>query len=110
MLKIEPLNATVFIKLNRESNEKKSAGGIIVQVDNDEIHMDTGIIESLGPLAFIDDAHSKANVKVGDEVTFDRYSGKEIRDPVDGSITHRIMPDTAIWGRVKRDKSKRKSK
>lgn len=104
-MNIEPLNATVFITLDK-GEEKVSEGGIFIPTDTDTLHMDTGIITALGPLAFADSAHEALNVKVGDRVTFDRYSGKEIRDGVTGEITHRIMPDIAIWGRVLPEKSK----
>jgi co-chaperonin GroES (HSP10) len=104
-MNIEPLNATVFIILD-EGKEKVTQGGIFIPTDTDEVHVDVGTIEALGPLAFLDDEHSKMNIKVGDKVVFDRYSGKEIRDGITGEITHRIMPDIAIWGRVSPEESK----
>ena len=97
---IKPLGKTVFVKID-EAEDRKSAGGLILTVDHDRMHMDTGVVESLGPLAFIN--QEGITVKPGDRIVFNRYAGREIKDDV-GEVTHRIISDTEIWGQIEERK------
>ena len=95
--KIIPLNLVVVIKLN-QIEDKSSPGGIYIPVDMNETHQDTGVVESIGALAFSE--YKECPIKVGDEVCFDRYAGKEMWDEKNIKITHRIVSDRDIWAKL----------
>lgn len=94
-MKIEPLGVTVFIELDKV--EEKKVGMLIIPTETDSMHMDTGVITAIGPLAFED--QPEKDLKPGDRVVFNRYSGKEIKDER-GHTVSRIMADSEIWGRI----------
>ncbi|MEW6410681.1 MAG: co-chaperone GroES [Nitrospirota bacterium] len=83
-MKFKPLKEKVFIKYSQE--EEKTPGGIYVP-DTAKEKPQKGIVEAVGS--------EVKEVKVGDKVLFDKYSGSKIKiDDVD----YLILKEEEILG------------
>jgi co-chaperonin GroES (HSP10) len=102
MLKIKPFFTRVLILLDKPVDKTYGESKIIIQVDKNVEHMDTGTIVDMGPLAFSDMRDDQGNtpVRIGDKVAFNRYEGKKISDPDNLDTHYRVMNDLEIWAGV----------
>jgi chaperonin GroES len=76
-MKFKPLRDRVFVKFSEE--EEKTAGGLYIP-DTAKEKPQRGIIVAVGPGKVTDDGKRQpVDVKVGDTVLFDKYSGSKIR-------------------------------
>lgn len=67
-----------------EVYRRAKQAGIHLELDKREQKaVEYGTVVSVGPTAFIDYGRSPDIVKVGDRISINRYSGKEVKD-VDG--------------------------
>lgn len=76
-MKFKPLRDRVFVKFSTE--EEKTAGGIYIP-DSAKEKPQKGVVIAVGPGRITDDGKRQAmEVKVGDTVLFDKYSGSKIK-------------------------------
>lgn len=65
--------------------KRAQAAGIIIELDKREKNaVEYGTVIQVGPTAFVDYGRDKTILKEGDRISFNRYSGKGIKDS-DGS-------------------------
>ncbi|MEA1959313.1 MAG: co-chaperone GroES [Chloroflexota bacterium] len=77
-LKIAPLADRVVVKLLEE--EKKTKGGIILP-DTAKEKPQRGVVEAVGPGKMDDSGkHIQMDIKKGDEVIYQKYTGTEIKE------------------------------
>lgn len=86
---IDPVNHKIVIKpfkITETDNTYKSAiAAGIVLVDEDkrrreQAAVDQGTVVAIGPTVF-KDFNSEGTLKVGDEIVYAKYAGKEVEDP-----------------------------
>jgi co-chaperonin GroES (HSP10) len=86
---IEPLNNKLVIKpykIEEHDEVYKSAiaAGLALAGDDkrkrEQAAVDQGTVVAIGPTVF-HDFHCPDTVKVGDEIVFAKYAGKEVEDP-----------------------------
>ncbi len=76
-MKFKPLRDRVFVKFSTE--EERTAGGIYIP-DSAKEKPQKGVVIAVGPGRITDDGKRQAmEVKVGDTVLFDKYSGSKIK-------------------------------
>ncbi|NWF98003.1 MAG: co-chaperone GroES [Nitrospirae bacterium] len=76
-MKFKPLRDRVFVKFSNE--EERTAGGIYIP-DSAKEKPQKGVVIAVGPGRVTDDGKRQAmEVKVGDTVLFDKYSGSKIK-------------------------------
>ncbi|OGW39122.1 MAG: co-chaperone GroES [Nitrospirae bacterium RBG_13_39_12] len=76
-MKFKPLRDRVFVKFSSE--EEKTAGGLIIP-DAAKEKPQRGTIIAVGSGKVTDDGkHQPLEVKVGDIVLFDKYSGSKVK-------------------------------
>ena len=76
-MKFKPLRDRVFVKFSAE--EEKTAGGLYIP-DAAKEKPQRGTVVAVGPGKVTDDGKRQpVDVKVGDTVLFDKYSGSKIR-------------------------------
>jgi chaperonin GroES len=76
-MKFKPLRDRVFVKFSAE--EEKTAGGLYIP-DTAKEKPQRGTVAAVGPGKVTDDGKRQpVDVKVGDTVLFDKYSGSKIR-------------------------------
>ena len=76
-MKFKPLRDRVFVKFSAE--EEKTAGGLYIP-DTAKEKPQRGTVVAVGPGKVTDDGKRQpVDVKVGDTVLFDKYSGSKIR-------------------------------
>ncbi len=76
-MKFKPLRDRVFVKFSTE--EERTAGGIYIP-DSAKEKPQKGVVIAVGPGRVTDDGKRQAmEVKVGDTVLFDKYSGSKIK-------------------------------
>ncbi len=93
-IKIRPLNDRVIVK-RLDSEEQKSAGGIIIP-DTAKEKPQEGKIIAVGPGKRDDDGkRMKPDLKEGDRVLFGKYAGSEVK--IDG-VEYLIMREDDILG------------
>ncbi len=87
------LGHRVLLKMHAiKQEEQKSAGGIILsnEMQIKEEDSEKATVVQIGPTAFKELGDGEAWVKVGDIVTIQRYSGKQITR---GSDVYRVIND-----------------
>lgn len=91
----EPLGPRIKVKV-AAPKEERSAGGIVLSIENKSEDNETGVVVKLGHLAYgsFDDNWCD----LGDVVLFQRYAGKPREEiEADGSIGYyRILKDTDV--------------
>ena len=93
-IKIRPLTDRVIVK-RLDSEEQKSAGGIIIP-DTAKEKPQEGKIIAVGPGKRDDDGkRMKPDLKEGDRVLFGKYAGSEVK--IDG-VEYLIMREDDILG------------
>ena len=76
-MKFKPLRDRVFVKFSTE--EEKTAGGLYIP-DSAKEKPQRGVVMEVGPGRITDDGkHQPMEVKVGDTILFDKYSGSKIK-------------------------------
>jgi chaperonin GroES len=76
-MKFKPLRDRVFVKFSAE--EEKTAGGLFIP-DTAKEKPQRGTVIAVGPGKVTDDGKRQPiEVKVGDTILFDKYSGSKIR-------------------------------
>jgi len=76
-MKFKPLRDRVFVKFSAE--EEKTAGGLFIP-DTAKEKPQRGTVIAVGPGRITDDGKRQPlEVKVGDTILFDKYSGSKIR-------------------------------
>ncbi len=76
-MKFKPLRDRVFVKFSAE--EEKTAGGLYIP-DAAKEKPQRGTVIAVGPGKVTDDGKRQPmDVKVGDTILFDKYSGSKIR-------------------------------
>ena len=76
-MKFKPLRDRVFVKFSDE--EEKTAGGLYIP-DTAKEKPQRGTVVAVGPGKVTDDGKRQPmDVKVGDTILFDKYSGSKIR-------------------------------
>jgi chaperonin GroES len=76
-MKFKPLRDRVFVKFSAE--EEKTAGGLYIP-DAAKEKPQRGTVVAVGPGKVTDDGKRQpVDVKVGDTVLFDKYSGSKIK-------------------------------
>jgi chaperonin GroES len=94
-MKFKPLRDRVLVKYSSE--EEKTAGGLYIP-DAAKEKPQKGTVIAVGPGRVTDDGKRQAlEVKVGDKVLFDKYSGSKIR--IDDE-EHLIIREEDILGIV----------
>ncbi len=77
-MKVKPLSNRVLIKVNK--TEEKTKGGIYIPQTAQEEKTQRGVIEAIGPGKKNDKGELiPVEVKVGDEVIYDKYAGTQIK-------------------------------
>ncbi len=109
---MKPIATGYYVLIETNVIEKKSSGGIVLPteyVQKEQGGCDRGIVRGFGPICFagyngIDDslnAEERAaawGVKIGDQVQFDRYDGKELE--LEGYENYRLIADAKIMATV----------
>ena len=76
-MKFKPLRDRVFVKYTSE--EEKTAGGLYIP-DTAKEKPQKGVVIEVGPGRITDDGKRQPlEVKVGDTILFDKYSGSKIK-------------------------------
>jgi chaperonin GroES len=76
-MKFKPLKDRVFVKFSTE--EEKTAGGLFIP-DSAKEKPQKGVVVAVGTGRVTDDGKQQAmEVKVGDTILFDKYSGSKIK-------------------------------
>ena len=92
-MKIRPLQDRVIVK--RVEEEEKTKGGIIIPDSAKEKPLE-GLVIAVGNGKVLEDGKVRPlDVKAGDRVLFNKYSGTEIK--IDG-VEHLIMREEDILG------------
>ena len=97
-LPLEPVGYRLLVEV--EPIEQTTAHGFHIHANTDDAKREQkfqewGTVRALGPLAYEDKYHSKAWVKVGDEVYFRKYEGWFYEDKDSERFFH-ILNDTDI--------------
>ena len=101
---IEPVLHRLLIKPDNveEADEllkKARAAGIMLELDKREkAAVETGVVVSVGPTAFVHYGGSPEDVPVGTKVYFAKYSGKEVKD---NDVLYLLVNDDDIVGIIK---------
>jgi len=75
-MKFKPLRDRVFVKFSKE--EEKTVGGLYIP-DSAKEKPQKGVVIEVGPGRITDDGkHQPLEVKVGDTILFDKYSGSKV--------------------------------
>ena len=86
---IEPVNHKIVIKpfkiTETDVTYKSAIAAGIVLPDEDkrsreQAAVDQGTVVAIGPTVF-KDFNAECNIKVGDEIVYAKYAGKEVEDP-----------------------------
>ena len=76
-MKFKPLRDRVFVKFTSE--EEKTAGGLFIP-DSAKEKPQKGVVIEVGPGKVTDDGKRQPlEVKVGDTILFDKYSGSKVK-------------------------------
>jgi len=76
-MKFKPLRDRVFVKYTSE--EEKTAGGLFIP-DSAKEKPQKGVVIEVGPGKVTDDGKRQPlEVKVGDTILFDKYSGSKVK-------------------------------
>jgi len=76
-MKFKPLRDRVFVKFTSE--EEKTAGGLYIP-DSAKEKPQKGVVIEVGPGRITDDGKRQPlEVKVGDTILFDKYSGSKVK-------------------------------
>lgn len=76
-MKFKPLRDRVFVKYTSE--EEKTAGGLFIP-DSAKEKPQKGVVIEVGSGRITDDGkHQPLEVKVGDTILFDKYSGSKVK-------------------------------
>lgn len=76
-MKFKPLRDRVFVKYTSE--EEKTAGGLFIP-DSAKEKPQKGVVIEVGPGRVTDDGKRQPlEVKVGDTILFDKYSGSKVK-------------------------------
>ena len=76
-MKFKPLRDRVFVKFMSE--EEKTAGGLYIP-DSAKEKPQKGVVMEVGPGRITDDGkHQPLEVKAGDTILFDKYSGSKVK-------------------------------
>lgn len=76
-MKFKPLRDRVFVKFTSE--EEKTAGGLYIP-DTAKEKPQKGVVIEVGQGRITDDGkHQPLEVKVGDTILFDKYSGSKVK-------------------------------
>jgi chaperonin GroES len=76
-MKFKPLRDRVFVKFTSE--EEKTAGGLFIP-DSAKEKPQKGVVIEVGPGRITDDGKRQPlEVKVGDIILFDKYSGSKVK-------------------------------
>jgi len=76
-MKFKPLRDRVFVKYTSE--EEKTAGGLFIP-DSAKEKPQKGVVIEVGSGRIADDGtHQPLEVKVGDTILFDKYSGSKVK-------------------------------
>lgn len=76
-MKFKPLRDRVFVKFTTE--EEKTAGGLYIP-DSAKEKPQKGVVIEVGPGRITDDGKRQPlEVKVGDTILFDKYSGSKVK-------------------------------
>ena len=71
------------ILIDLDKKETVSQGGIVIPdqiLEKERKAVEYGTVLQVGPTAYTDYGRDPSIIKVGDKVSFNRYSGKEITD------------------------------
>lgn len=71
------------ILIDSDKKETVSPGGIVIPdqiLEKERKAVEYGTVLQVGPTAYTDYGRDPSIIKVGDKVSFNRYSGKEITD------------------------------
>jgi len=71
------------ILIDPDKKETVSPGGIVIPdqiLEKERKAVEYGTVLQVGPTAYTDYGRDPSIIKVGDKVSFNRYSGKEITD------------------------------
>lgn len=71
------------ILIDSDKKETVSPGGIVIPdqiIEKERKAVEYGTVLQVGPTAYTDYGRDPSIIKVGDKVSFNRYSGKEITD------------------------------
>lgn len=71
------------VLIDPDKKETVSSGGIVIPesiIEKERKAVEYGTVLQVGPTAYIDHGRDPNILKVGDRVSFNRYSGKEILD------------------------------
>jgi len=71
------------ILIDPDKKETVSPGGIVIPdqiLEKERKAVEYGTVLQVGPTAYTDYGRDSSIIKVGDKVSFNRYSGKEITD------------------------------
>jgi len=71
------------ILIDLDKKETVSPGGIVIPdqiIEKERKAVEYGTVLQVGPTAYTDYGRDPSIIKVGDKVSFNRYSGKEITD------------------------------
>ena len=97
MIKFKPLSDNVLIDYE-DKDEEKTKGGIIM-TSNERPQQGTVVAVGPGKKSYTTGERMPMVVKVGDEVKFAAFAGKEVK--VD-NIEYFLMPETDIQGIIEK--------
>ena len=98
MIKFKPLSDNVLIDYEDKKDEEKTKGGIIM-TSNERPQQGTVVAVGPGRKSYTTGERMPMVVKVGDEVKFAAFAGKEVK--VD-NIEYFLMPETDIQGIIEK--------
>ena len=98
MIKFKPLSDNVLIDYEDKKDEEKTKGGIIM-TSRERPQQGTVVAVGPGRKSYTTGERMPMVVKVGDEVKFAAFAGKEVK--VD-NIEYFLMPETDIQGIIEK--------
>ena len=99
MMKLEPINDNVVVKLPAVEKELRTDSGIVLGTNNGGSKPDRGVVVAVGEGRLTAAGETiPLKVKAGDEVIFNRFAGTEI---IQGDDKYLVLKEIDILVKVK---------